>query len=355
MLTDAATATPTHPLLEAPNTRNTPSPQPQPTQQDNMEALMLRMAQMQMQTCQQLQQAETRRQEATDAREAKRTEEKTRKDAEREEQEKALAAQVEQKEKALAAQVEQKEKALAAQLEQREKREERILSMINNNTELLAKTLESCEASRTERGKHTDPPRMEHYPTTAKLQNPENLEAFLTTFQETMTMHKVPEHHWVMQLIKVFDDTSAQFVQQLDGPQKYNLNTVQELLTKFHCVNPSLYRKRWNALSFLPHETGQQHAQRACILWNAWSKPALTRKDMADMVIREKFISNLPPITQEWVEQQNPQTLAEAADFADDHLGSRKATTVDTYVHRPSQYQRRDGPRPRPTHPTYNQ
>lgn len=144
----------------------------------------------------------------------------------------------------------------------------------------------------------------------AKLTNTDNLDTFFTTFQETMTMHNVPKPHWVMQLLKVVDERSVQFIQQQEGPLKYDFATVCARLKTFHQVGPALYRNQWNALTMQPEETGQQLAQRISLLWNTWSQPASTRAEVNDMVAKEKFLQTVPPATREWVRQRDPHTLA---------------------------------------------
>lgn len=324
-----------------------------PTQPD-LATVLAQMAQLQVETYQQMQQAEYRRQAAAEAREVRHAEEQTRKTNEKEEHDRELARQQQED-------LRRQEAMNEAAQKKEQEQEDRFMMMMNHNSTILTKTLENYESNRAADREHADTLRREtqrqederdgrhiqrHFPTIAKIQHPENMEAFLTTFEEAMTIHHIPTEYWVTQLIQALDDRSAQFVRQVEGPDKYNFAATKERLLKFHSINSSHYRKRWETMTFPPNETAQQLAQKASLLWNAWSKQAVTRADMADMIIREKVIAHLPPTTQEWVKQRNPKTIAEAAELADDHLGSR--STPDTSNRQPPQYPRRDGPRPGP-------
>lgn len=297
------------------------------------------MAQFQLETRQALDLADKRRRHASDVREAKRTETQLLKEEAR-----AMLAQ-EQREKEDAAREREAERDETAA-----KREARIIQMLSDSTKLLVSTATMIDTQHTQSVKDTQArleaqweredirdrrSLLQHCPSIAKLTRTEGLETFLTSFREHMVTYGIPNEYWVMQLTKALDDRSAEYLRQLEGPEKYDFESATNHLLKFHQINTSHYRKRWDSLTFQSNETGQQHAQRISLLWTAWSKDARTRKDMADMVMREKFISNLSPATQEWVKQRNPATLNEAAELADTHIASR-----------PSQYpQQRRPPR----------
>ena len=160
-------------------------------------------------------------------------------------------------------------------------------------------------------------------PQLPRLEDGRDIENFLRTFQDQMTMYGVEKAYWSTNLLAVLDNKSLAFQSGLDLADKLDFDVLAAKLVTFHGVMPDFYRTQWNEIKIAAGESHQQCAQRTQAISYNWMKIATTRADVRDMMNREKLLDVMEPLVQTWVRQQRPKTLNTAAELADTYLISQ--------------------------------
>ncbi len=116
-------------------------------------------------------------------------------------------------------------------------------------------------------------------PQLPQLEDGRDIENFLRTFQDQMTMYGVEKACWSTNLLAVLDDKSLAFQSRLDLADKLDFDVLAAKLVTFHGVMPDFYRTQWNEIKIAAGESHQQYAQRTQTISYNWMKTATTRAD----------------------------------------------------------------------------
>ena len=161
-------------------------------------------------------------------------------------------------------------------------------------------------------------------PQLPRLEDGRDIENFLQTFQDQMTMYGVEKACWSTNLLAVLADKSIAFQSRLNVADKLDFDVLAAKVVTFHGVTPDFYRTQWNEIKIAAGESHQQCAQWTQTISYNWMKTATTRADVIDMMNnREKLLDVMEPSVQTWVRQQRPKTLNTAAELADIYVMSQ--------------------------------
>lgn len=157
--------------------------------------------------------------------------------------------------------------------------------------------------------------------------------------------------------------SSLRFQGQMAVDTKSDFQALRKALVDFHGITPNHYRVKWRDLVPGTNKPYQQFFQRVKSTGELWTKAAVTREELLDLILKEKLVSSLPPTIQSWVRTQDPSSGKEAARLADDYVHSQPkleelkrwsrpdATRTFGPTERSRPYQRPVGSKPEPSRP----
>ena len=133
-------------------------------------------------------------------------------------------------------------------------------------------------------------------------------------------------------------------------------NVVRRAILRRYSINEETYRQRFRGLKPKEEESPQELMTRLEDLASRWTKDAMTREEVVDILVREQFLSVLPHDVRVAVMERQPKDCSEASQFAENYLQARASSIVTGSLKTPSTkcpkcgrhgHWARDCPRPR--------
>eukprot|EP00731_Ephydatia_muelleri_P002426 Em0001g2426a len=143
----------------------------------------------------------------------------------------------------------------------------------------------------------------------AKLMERDDIEAYLATFERTMTAYEVNRQRWVYKLAP-----------QLSGKaqQAYAAMSSEEAVDYERSVIKSL------------DESHREVAVRVKDLAKKWLKQQATAEAVVEVVAQEQLLNMLPSNVRVWVRERKPTTCLEAGQLADDYAQARRQAGLES-------------------------
>ena len=108
---------------------------------------------------------------------------------------------------------------------------------------------------------------------------------------------------------------------------------MQAILHRFD-INEETYRQRFRSVRRTGTESYAELGVRLTDLFNKWTEVAEgDAKKLAEMVIQEQLVANMPQDLQVWIRERKPSSVKEAAKWADDYIMARQSTRREKRCH----------------------
>ena len=161
-------------------------------------------------------------------------------------------------------------------------------------------------------------------PKLPKLQESDDIEAYLYTFERHMETYKVEKTYWVAQLAPLLRGMAQKAYISVPRESSNDYQEVKEAILRRYDIGEDTYRQRFSEAVPQDKESYSQFSARVGDLLDKWAKHCQTGKDWRELVGTERVLSAMPNSVQAWVRDKKPKNLVEAGKLADDYMRNRK-------------------------------
>ena len=157
-----------------------------------------------------------------------------------------------------------------------------------------------------------------------KLKEADDIESFLLAFERQMLTQGPPQRKWVTHLVPLLSGKALKAYTGLSEAASKDYTTVKETILKYFNIGITTYRNRFKAAKMKENESAQEFSTRLSDLFTKWSSACSNMDELRQLILVDKFVSDLPPHIRSWVWDKKPATLAAAAELYDDYVASRR-------------------------------
>ena len=161
-------------------------------------------------------------------------------------------------------------------------------------------------------------------PKLPKLQDSDDIEAYLYTFERHMETYKVERTYWVAQLAPLLRGMAQKAYMAVPRESSNDYQEVKEAILRRYDIGEDTYRQRFAEAVPQEKESFSQFSARVGDLLDKWARNCLTGKDWRELIGTERVLSAMPNNVQAWVRDKKPKSLVEAGKLADDYMRNRK-------------------------------
>ena len=154
----------------------------------------------------------------------------------------------------------------------------------------------------------------------------DDVEAYLTTFERIMEVNEVSRERWPFQLAPQLTGKAQQAYAALPPDDAKDYDVVKTAILRWYNINEETYRQRFRALKPKEDESPQELMTRLQDLASRWARETTTHQELLDLLLREQFLSVLPPDMKVAVMERQPKNCEEASQLAENYLQARATT-----------------------------
>ena len=164
----------------------------------------------------------------------------------------------------------------------------------------------------------------------ADLGSNDDIENYLTTFERVAQTYKWEKKDWVVKIAPHLTGKAQAAFAAMASEESNNYDKVKEAILRRYDITEETYRQRFRSIKKGEHESYKETYVRLNDMFCKWTKPeTITKEQLADIVIKEQLVNDMPPGTQIWVREHKPATASAAAELADDYYDARKGMNSD--------------------------
>uniref|UniRef100_A0A8C5LYN2 Uncharacterized protein n=1 Tax=Leptobrachium leishanense TaxID=445787 RepID=A0A8C5LYN2_9ANUR len=156
----------------------------------------------------------------------------------------------------------------------------------------------------------------------------EEIESYLQDFERLCQVHEVHPTDWVRILACKLTGRAAEAYRTVPDEEATNYGHVKQALLSRFAVTPEASRAKFRSSrrpSGATHVEWAHRLQRDLRTWFLGSK-AETVPEITQLLLLEQFFEHTPAAIREWVRDKKPQTVQQAAIWADEYADTRKVT-----------------------------
>ena len=157
-----------------------------------------------------------------------------------------------------------------------------------------------------------------------KLKEADDIESFLLAFERQMLTQGPRKNKWVTHLVPLLSGKALKAYTGLSEAAAKDYDTVKDTILKYFNIGITTYRNRFKAARMKENESAQEFSTRLTDLFMKWSSTCHSMDDIRQLILVDKFVSDLPPHIRSWLWDKKPATLAAAAEVYDDYVASRR-------------------------------
>ena len=157
-----------------------------------------------------------------------------------------------------------------------------------------------------------------------KLKEADDIESFLLAFERQMLTQGPPKRKWVTHLVPLLSGKALKAYTGLSDVAAKEYDTVKETILKYFNIGITTYRNRFKAAKMKENESAQEFSTRLTDLFMKWSSSCANIDELRQLILVDKFVSDLPSHIRSWLWDKKPETLAAAAELHDDYVASRR-------------------------------
>ena len=157
-----------------------------------------------------------------------------------------------------------------------------------------------------------------------KLTEADDIEAYLTTFEQLVMSASLERQHWAFKLAPYLTGKAQQAYAALSSEEAADYTKFKEAILHRYNVTVDSYRQQFRATFKKPGESYQELVMRLGQLARKWLEDYTTVEAIQDQVILEQLLNTLPKDMCIFVKERKPKSSLEASMLADDYLQARK-------------------------------
>ena len=154
------------------------------------------------------------------------------------------------------------------------------------------------------KSKRDDPSMGKGIPKHQKLNDTDDIDVFMSTFQSHMTNFKVHKRDWVPNLVPLLTDRIRDVYATLDDAVRNDYNKVKDAILDYFNVTPDTYRRKYKEARKNSSESWVDFVQKLLLLKGKWTKDCTSAQAVRDVTTMEDAISLMPDRAQTWVWDQ---------------------------------------------------
>ncbi|XP_034278942.1 zinc finger and SCAN domain-containing protein 16-like isoform X1 [Pantherophis guttatus] len=149
----------------------------------------------------------------------------------------------------------------------------------------------------------------------------EDIETYLTTFEDVAEACKWPREQWVTRLVPALNGAALQAYNSLDPRESGDYGKVKAAILREDAVSLERQRQHFRHLRYQEAEGPRDVCSRLRGLCYRWLEPeSRTKEQIVELLILEQFLTILPEEMQEWVQEYHPKTCIQAVTLAEHFL-----------------------------------
>eukprot|EP00731_Ephydatia_muelleri_P007554 Em0003g1802a len=164
----------------------------------------------------------------------------------------------------------------------------------------------------------------------AKLTERDDIEAYLATFERTMTAYEVNRQRWVYKLAPQLSGKAQQAYAAMSSEEAVDCERVKAAILKRYDINEETYRLRFRSVMKSLDESHREVAVRVKDLAKKLLKEQATAEAVVEVVAQEQLLNTLPSNVRVWVREREPTTCLEAGQLADDYAQARRQAGLES-------------------------
>ena len=141
-----------------------------------------------------------------------------------------------------------------------------------------------------------------------------------------MEVNEVSRDRWPFQLAPQLTGKAQQAYAALPPDDAKDYDVVKTAILRRYNINKETYRQRFRAVKPKEEESPQELMTRLQDLASWWTRETATHQELLDLLVREQFLSVLPPDMKVAVMERQPSNCNEASQFAENYLQARAMT-----------------------------
>ena len=135
------------------------------------------------------------------------------------------------------------------------------------------------------------------------------MEAYLTTFECLMTVHRVNRTLWVVHLAPQLVGQAKQAYAALPGETAGDYEEVKKAILRRYDISSETYCQRFRAARRKEQEAYSEHATRLQDLAKKWLSECDSVQKVLEKVVLEQFLDTLPGDLRIWLCERKPTTI----------------------------------------------
>lgn len=166
----------------------------------------------------------------------------------------------------------------------------------------------------------------------AKLEDSDDIEHYLTTFETLADMHQWPKEDWAVRFIPLLSGKARSAFVAMNPLQTRDYDQVKAAILKKYEINAETYRLRFRSLSMPANETPKELCIRLKDSFYKWvNYEQFNKRDFMETLVLEQYLRVLHPDVRSWVKERNPDTADHAATLVEAYITTRKGPGTTRY------------------------
>lgn len=157
-----------------------------------------------------------------------------------------------------------------------------------------------------------------------KLEEGDDIEQYLVTFERLATAYRWPRTDWAVYLVPYLTGRARAAYVAMDMQDAMEYDSVKTAILTKYDISGETYRQRFRDPDVRVGETPRELYDRLRDLYRKWVRPAeKTVEQISEVFILEQYLRTLAPDIQVWVKEHNPITGQQAAELVEAFLAAR--------------------------------
>ncbi|KAL2103518.1 hypothetical protein ACEWY4_000386 [Coilia grayii] len=215
------------------------------------------------------------------------------------------------------------------QMEREASQQTQQVKVLTHQMTQLQLDMESSRATpMPSRGASPEPPLVAtegRPPKMAKLEEADNIEHYLTTFERLAIAFGWRRATWAVHLIPLLTGKARSAFVAMNPEDATDYDRLKEAVLKKYEINAETYRQQFRALETSSTETPQELYVRLKDLFCKWTGYEKSSKEnLMETLVLEQYLRVLYPDVRTWVRERNPKTAAEAAMLVESYVAAHR-------------------------------
>lgn len=170
-------------------------------------------------------------------------------------------------------------------------------------------------------------------PKLQKLEDKDDIEQFLTTFERVATACLWDKGNWAIRLVALLTGKARSAFVAMNSEDTTDYDKVKEAILKKYEINSDTYRQRFRSAEILKGETPKELYVRLEEQYKKWIQPEKhTKEEIGELIILEQFLRMINTEVRIWIKEHDPATAREAARLAEVFVSARRGYKIYSYA-----------------------